>query len=354
MKGVGGGSALAGAGTGGAAVIDAATADRGEGGGATRYRGARNVGGPAPRAMPQIPLEIDDEGYLRGIRPETKEIERDNETVTVAREELGGVTYSRKWFQYCGVRNYPGLRLEDRDNYLRYVEVPPANYRCQSAAEPGSKLHVDDFADYEEWGNGIGDAGVGKPARARWRSEELPEGSGDLVLPVVVIRSPRVEELAADSEWLSASTEEGFLAILNECTHFCCNPGYKESSGCSPRSRVAKASDAPRAGPVRPVPPRVTSRTSSRRASRPTHSPVASSAPVPPSPADSSFVASSPASPACIRRVSSRASRSTARVSSAGALPPRRAAAPGSIAGSPPRPTPGCASAPSPAAGRWR
>jgi Rieske Fe-S protein len=230
VKGVVGGSALAGVGTGGAALVETATADRGEGGGDTRYRGARRVDGPAPRAMPQVPLEVDDEGYLRGIWPETRTIERENETVTVAREELGGVTYSRQWFQYCGVQNYPGLQLGDRDNYLRYVELPPSNYRWQSEMEPGSRLHVDHFADYEEWGNGIGDAGIGKPARARWRSEDLPEGSSDLVLPVVVIRSPRIEERAADSEWLSASTDRGFVGILNKCTHFCCNPGYKESS----------------------------------------------------------------------------------------------------------------------------
>ena len=86
----------------------------------------------------------------------------------------------------------------------------------------GDRIHVDDFDEYEEWGNGIGSDGVGKPALTTWRSEDA-----DTNLNAVVIRSPEIEEAAQNDEWLQASTDQGFMAYLNVCTHFCCIPGYK-------------------------------------------------------------------------------------------------------------------------------
>jgi Rieske Fe-S protein len=231
VKGVVGGAGLSTVGASGALVVNAATADRGSGGGATRYRGARNTDGPAPRAMPQVPLERDDEGFLRGVWPEMTTVEQGGVETTVARQDIAGVTYSRRWFQYCGVQNYPGLALEERDDYLRFVEQPPARYAWQGEKEPGARLHLDDLSGYREWGNGIGEAGVGKPARVRWRSEDLPDEQSDLVLPVFVVRSERVREQAREDDWLAATTVEGTVAFLNKCTHYCCIPGYKQTPG---------------------------------------------------------------------------------------------------------------------------
>jgi Rieske Fe-S protein len=47
------------------------------------------------------------------------------------------------------------------------------------------------------------------------------------VIPVQILRSKRIEEQAADDEWLAASTEKGFIAWLKKCTHYCCVPGFK-------------------------------------------------------------------------------------------------------------------------------
>lgn len=224
VRGVVGASALAGVGVASAAMVDTATTPPGIGGGPTTYRGARRVGGPAPRGLPQVPVELDDEGYVRGIWPDLREVEVDGRIVIVAEMELGGVTYESLWFQYCGIQSTPGVVPDaDQDNYLHYTRA--SNYDWQNAETTGGqRLHVSDFDDYEDWVEPIGAAGLGKGAQARWRSEDV--ASRDII-PVQVIRSPLVEAAAADDEWLEASTEAGFIAHLNQCTHFCCVPGWK-------------------------------------------------------------------------------------------------------------------------------
>jgi Rieske Fe-S protein len=224
VKGVVGGSALAGVGALGTVTVNSATASPGAGGGSTQAWAIENTAGPAPRGMPQIPIEIDSEGYLKGVWPDVETVTQGGRQVQIAEMDLGGTTYSSEWFQYCGVEGYAGIQPGyESDNYFRTGSNPAYNWQSQSKEE-GDRLHVDDFSDYEEWGNGIGTAGVGKPATGRWRSEDAED-----IVPIQVIRSTRIEEAAQDSEWLQASTSEGFIAWLNKCTHFCCVPGYKQS-----------------------------------------------------------------------------------------------------------------------------
>jgi Rieske Fe-S protein len=225
VKGVVGSAALAGVGTASAAAINSATAPTGRGGGIIQYFGVENIDGPAPRAMPQIPIEIDDEGFLKGMWPEVQTVTEQGREIQVAETQLGGVTYSSEWFQYCGVQTYPGVEPDaDQDNFLRYSESPPYEWQ-QEEVEGGAKVNVDDFEDYESWGNEIGQSGVGKPAMATWRSQDVP-ASG--TMPVQIIRSTRIEELAdRGDQWLQASTAQGFVANLDKCTHFCCVPAYK-------------------------------------------------------------------------------------------------------------------------------
>ena len=239
VKGVVGSAALAGVGTGGAAAIDTATSPSGVGGGITQFIGIENTDGPAPRGMPLVPLEIDDEGALRGIWPEVQTETVGGREVTIAESEINGVTYSSSWYQYCGIQNYAGLDPSaDQDNYFRSVGSPPPGFTWQSEEkEAGDKLFVEDFDDYEEWGNGIGNDGVGKPAAANWRSD------GDVQsIPVQVVRSPEVERMAnGEGEYsdlperaqsfISGATQDGFMAWLNKCTHFCCVPGFKAYEG---------------------------------------------------------------------------------------------------------------------------
>ena len=230
VKGVVASSALVGVGTAGVATLESTTSAAGGTGGPTDFVGIENVDGPAPRGMPIVPLAIDDEGYLKGVWPEVKEKElKDGSTITVTEQEMGGITYTGRWFQYCGVQTAEALRPEaDRDDFLR---SKPGLYDWQADHEPGQKLHVDDFSDYETWTNGIGSAGAGKPAQTTWRSRS--DGEEDVTkLPVQVLRSPKVSALREAGElapFLREATESDFVAWLDKCTHFCCTPGFNSS-----------------------------------------------------------------------------------------------------------------------------
>lgn len=243
VKGVVGGATLAGVGATGSAAINSVTASSGAGGGATEAMAIENTAGPAPRGMPQIPIEIDG-GELKGIWPEVTEEKQGGVTIQIAETDLGGKTYSTEWYQYCGVETYepikPGYEPED-GNYFHVGSNPTYEWQSDLGAE--DRLTVDMFDDYEEWGNDIGVSGLGKPASGTWRSV----GAENSLL-INVIRSPVIEELAASGsakgadgesyevnsstqEWLQASAPQGFIAWLNKCTHFCCVPKYKGLDG---------------------------------------------------------------------------------------------------------------------------
>lgn len=228
VKGVVGSAALAGIGTVSAVTVDSLTTPGGRGGGATMYRGIERVGGPAPRGMPQIPLELDDEGYVRGVWPEVEYVEEDGVEVPVAEQEydVGGdtVTYSTTWYQYCGSQTSPALEPDaDRDNYFRYADATQIDWQSEEVSG-GDKVHIDDFDDYDDWDTEVGDAGAGKPALVNWRSEDLEPRNR---LPVLLIRSTMIEESAQEDEWIEQTSAEGFLANLNQCTHYCCVPGFR-------------------------------------------------------------------------------------------------------------------------------
>ncbi|WP_458187368.1 ubiquinol-cytochrome c reductase iron-sulfur subunit [Haladaptatus sp. NG-WS-4] len=230
VKGVVGSATLAGFGTAGAAALKSATSPTGEGGGITQFMGMENTDGPAPRAMPQIPIEIDGEGFIKGVFPKPKKVEEQGRTITVAETNIGGITYSAEWFQYCGVQTYKGVDPEaDMDNYFRYKEGGAYDWQS-SEVKAGDKVHVDDFSDYKTWGNDIGKSGLGKPAMVTWRSQDVPASQ---TMTVQLIRSTNVEEMANENEWLKASTQEGFIANLNKCTHFCCVPAFKGIAGAA-------------------------------------------------------------------------------------------------------------------------
>ncbi|PAU82992.1 cytochrome B [Halorubrum salipaludis] len=221
VKGVVGGAALAGVGAMGSATVNTLTTSGGVGGGSTVAMSIAHTGGPAPRGLPQIPVEVTDDGYIRGIWPEVQTVTQEGREIEVAQEQLGGRTYSGEWFQYCGVESQENIDPNfESDNLFR---AAPGKYDWQDETyDAGDQIHVDDFDDYAEWGNGVGDDGVGKPASVTWRSEDA-----DTDLNAIVIRSPRIEEAAENDEWVSASTDQGFIAYLNVCTHFCCIPDYK-------------------------------------------------------------------------------------------------------------------------------
>ena len=224
VKGVVGGATLAGLGVTGTLSVQSLTTPAGAGGGPVTAKVIELLDGPAPRGMPQIPIEIDDEGDIKGVWPEVQTEMVEGVEVQVAREEIGGVTYSQEWFQYCGQQSYEGLNPNfDSDNYFKADSGSAYEWQSQMK-DQGDRFNVSDFDDYEEWGNGIGSDGVGKPATGTWRSE-----GAESIIPIGIIRSPLIEEAAQDNEWLAASTDQGVMAYINKCTHFCCVPGYKQT-----------------------------------------------------------------------------------------------------------------------------
>jgi len=229
VKGVVGGAALAGVGVTGSVAINSATTSPGAGGGATQAFAIKNTAGPAPRGMPQIPIEIDSEGFIKGVWPEVQTTTSGGRQIQIAETadfKGSGVTYSSDWFQYCGVESYAGIEPGfESDNYFKSGGNPGYDWQAE-AKEEGDRFHVDDFSDYQTWGNGIGRAGVGKPATGVWRSEDVSN-----VIPIQIVRSEKVAQAAENDPWLQASTAEGFIAWLNKCTHFCCVPGYKTLEG---------------------------------------------------------------------------------------------------------------------------
>src|SRR5699024_6124489 len=144
VKGVVGASALGATAVTGAAATSLATTTSGQGGGPTQYLGIENTAGPAPRGMPQIPIEIDSDGYLKGVWPEVETKTKNGEKVKVAKSKLGGITYSNNWFQYRRVQTYSGLAPDaDQDNYFRERENPTDERRSDLSA--GDTINGSDF-----------------------------------------------------------------------------------------------------------------------------------------------------------------------------------------------------------------
>ena len=231
VKGVVGSAALSTVGAGGAAALDTATSSAGIGGGTTTYVAIENTAGPAPRGMPLIPLTIES-GELTGVWPEF-----DSERGIAIDDDFGGsgIPYSSQMLQYCGLQTAEGVYPQaDQNNTFR---TGSGTYAWESEYDQGVPITVDMFDDYEEWGNGIGKDGLGKPGTGTWRSE------GDVkTIPVQVLRSPEVPKIANGEgpyssipgsvrQYFEAATEDSFMAWANKCTHFCCVPGYKQLEG---------------------------------------------------------------------------------------------------------------------------
>ena len=226
VKGVVGGAALAGVGATGAVSMNTLTTSSGAGGGPVEAMVIENTAGPAPRGMPQIPIEVDGDGFIKGVWPDIQTETVEVVEVEVAREDIGGVTYSQEWFQYCGLESNNALDPSyESDNY--FTQDPGGGYEWQSDKSEGDRFNISEFDDYLEWNSaaGIGSAGVGKAGSAVWRS-----GDSENPMPVTILRSEAIEQAAQDNEWLSASTDQGVIAWLNKCTHFCCVPTYKTAT----------------------------------------------------------------------------------------------------------------------------
>lgn len=209
---IGAGSALA---ASGLAIGRSAVQPRAPGASAVRYFGAHMVGGPAPRGIPYIPITVE-EGHVVG-------------KTTLQRE---GATWNvLEWYKYCGHARAPGLdeaSTSDNRLYYDFPEEPLRFLKPWYAHLLGEPIRPEDFP-----GDGFG-------ARFRWRSRGLdgPEVITGVLLKADPSTIGRGEEPVPPAKPLAREEmafvlrevfHEGFIAVCNFCTHFCCAAGYKES-----------------------------------------------------------------------------------------------------------------------------
>jgi len=212
------------------------------------------TGGPAPRGLPQVPWKSPTTGISAGSGPKRRPSRRRAKRSRSHRSSSAGKTYTGAWYQYCGVESQENIEpdYEAEDNLFR---AAPGKYDWMDEVyDEGERIHIDDFDDYDEWGNGIGDDGVGKPASVTWRSQ-----NAETALNVNVIRSSRIEEAVENSgdEWLEASTDQGSSRTSTSVRTSAVSP----TTRCS-RSRLGTT---PRTGSTASVTSQCTTRSRSKR-----------------------------------------------------------------------------------------
>lgn len=152
-----------------------------------RYVGAKVAHSPAPRALPMIPLRVNERG------------------------EVEGVPSHLDWYKYCGRERLPGLSESyGGDNVLRYH------------ASTGKLSFV-----LDDWYKGlvghvvrVADIPLGRGAPVRWRSENVAQGQE---ISGVVLRLPP-DEYRGPAD----GVVDGVSCFCTFCTHFCCVPGWRE------------------------------------------------------------------------------------------------------------------------------
>ncbi len=177
-------------------------------------------GSPAPYGLPIIPLEITDEGALRGV-PDAFE------------NQL-------QWYRYCGHERTPGaLPTWDGDDLIRY-HVQEERLRkgldTWFADIIGDQVRWQDFPEDTPDPLFADFPGAGAPFQ--WRSTDQPAES---TLTGMILRAPAeiVDFTAAIvptqeeeiRDWMPQHPEDPdsvFLACASMCTHFCCVARFHE------------------------------------------------------------------------------------------------------------------------------
>ncbi len=166
------------------------------------YIAAKKVGGPAPRGIPLLPLEVGDDGVIRGSPT------LDGESVL-------------DWYKYCGHEGAPGLQeAYEGDEVLRYFVVPS---KLAQGFDPwyGDRIGEPVKAEhFEEMDRG---------AAVQWRSQG--EEGANIISATIIKTSPERHAFEGVPQDLvmEAGLEDGFVAFVSFCTHFCCVPGWKEA-----------------------------------------------------------------------------------------------------------------------------
>ncbi|HEV8361759.1 MAG TPA: twin-arginine translocation signal domain-containing protein [Candidatus Thermoplasmatota archaeon] len=177
------------------------------------YIGATLISGPAPQGVPLLPLKANADGNV-AVNPAPEGVE-------------GGVL---EWYKYCSHENTVGLQqgFKAKDEFIRFFLTEEKKHTIVEGwylDKIGNIVNVRDF-----------DA-VGKGAGFNWRSEGQ---SGKNIISGIIIKIDPTKmdfSAAADKEDVVRNgflvpTPDGnaLIAYSSFCKHFCCVPGWHEST----------------------------------------------------------------------------------------------------------------------------
>jgi Rieske Fe-S protein len=215
-----------------------------------RYYGAHRVGGPAPRGVPLIPIQVGSSGAFEG-----------KISLPYYDPKAGAVDPSKNinvldWYKYCGHAGAPGLKPDfTKDNTLTYFiaeeklksitpwfkdligqpirpeDFPAFNFGAsfvwRSAGQSGTSLMTGVIVKVPPEGKFLGPDYVAAGAKA----------------PAIPLSSRKEYEWVRRNIHWQANLKPGddatnadlagpsFIALSTYCTHFCCTPGYREAEG---------------------------------------------------------------------------------------------------------------------------
>jgi hypothetical protein len=174
-----------------------------------RYLGAKvQVGSPAPRGLPFIPVRANEEGFIEAL------------------PEHEGTNYL-DWLRYCGYQSAPNLQPGfTQDNVLRYFLTEEKIHLAGDRARElwwyhdrlGQELRAEHFRSLP----------YGTGASVRWRSENV--AASEVVTMLVLKLNPEDYDGAVRTQLETfMDMEHHLIGVSATCTHFCCVPGYKET-----------------------------------------------------------------------------------------------------------------------------
>lgn len=171
------------------------------------YLGARLIGGPAPQGLPLIPIRVNESGEVEGV-PSLEESD---------------VEHSLDWYKYCSHDEAPGLDPDfTDDNVLRYFNTETKLRDAER--ELGEPLWYHNMLDEPILAEHLTDVGMGAPFK--WRSED--QRDTNIITGIVIKVDPA--SVAGQGYEPFMDPDHNLMGFCSFCAHFCCVPGYQESS----------------------------------------------------------------------------------------------------------------------------
>jgi Rieske Fe-S protein len=167
------------------------------------YLGAARIKGPAPKGIPMIPIQVDEDGFLNG------------------KTSVEGIGNILEWYGYCSHDAAPGLKESfTQDNKLYYFQNPEKIHHAEDA---GIKIWYKDLLDKPLHIDHFTEPGMGAPFK--WRSHGQLDNN--IITGIAIRVNP--SEVKGKTSLLDEFVDRDIIAFCSFCSHFCCVPGFKET-----------------------------------------------------------------------------------------------------------------------------